>query len=171
MNFDTIGIITNIFSSIAVLIAIVQFTREIRTQNHQSFFYLHEYLSQDVFSVARRNIRTMEHGKPYEKWNVNDKNNANYICTSYDQAGILIEIGAIDKKTAVNFLKTSWGDSIIDQYELLSPYLDAKQTPTQYGRDFFRHFYLLYLNAKQVRINPKHKYTAVLEKVLKQNDC
>lgn len=138
-----------IITSISILIAMIQLLREARAQNLQSFFYLHEYLSQNELGDCRRTVRTVLYKKPYQTWNEDDFRTANYVCASYDQAGILIDAGVINKKTKIAFLRSSWGQSIIDQYEALDNYLNDMQTPTQSGYDFFVHFGKLYAEAKR----------------------
>lgn len=56
---------------------------------------------------------------------------ANRVCASYGQAGILISGKVINPKTAREFLNSSWGISIIDQYECLGNFLNDYQTQTQ----------------------------------------
>ena len=141
--------IATVLTSISLIGAIISLARETRTQNLQSFFYLHGYLSQDEFSKARKAIRTEQFCKLYSSWTEEDKMNANKVCASYDQTGIFLSMGILDKKTMQEFLSSSWGDSIIDQYESLAPFLDDNQTPTQTGREFFRHFAWLYNEAKK----------------------
>lgn len=133
-----------VIALISLIAAILSLKRDIRSQNLQSFFYLHRYLSQEEFSIARKKVRTDLSHKPYEQWNEEDKLCANRVCASYDQTGILIAIGALDENTCEQFLSSSWGNSIIDQYEALKPFLDDNQTPHQTGREFFKHFTKLY---------------------------
>ncbi len=147
----SIGDITSIISSIAILIAIIQLIREVKDQNVSNFFYLHEYLSQEVFSEARVQVRKHLYKKDYALWTDEDKQYANRVCSSYDQAGILIDSNILNKKTKEAFLGSSWGQSIIDQYETLLPYLEDKQTPHQSGKQFFKHFTSLYEETKRIQ--------------------
>ena len=143
--------LATVVTSISILIALVQLIREMRAQNMKSFFYLHEYLSQSEFGDSRREVRTRLYRLPYEQWTEEDKAHANTVCASYDQAGILIKAGVINNRTKAAFLKSSWGQSIIDQYEALGEYLAAQQTPTQTGYEFFVHFGELYKEVKAYR--------------------
>ncbi|HEV3041603.1 MAG TPA: putative molybdenum carrier protein [Candidatus Angelobacter sp.] len=74
---------------------------------------------------------------------------ANRVCASYDQAGILILDKAVDAKSAELFLRTSWGESICDQYEALQDFLEDWQTPWKRGKEFFIHFGRLYKMARR----------------------
>lgn len=143
--------VATVITSISLIIAIIQLIREKGNENTESFFYLHKYLSQEQFSTARKRIRTELFKKAYSEWTEDDKEQANRVCASYDQAGILLN-SVVNPKTAKGFLSSSWGQSIIDQYESLTPFLDDKQTPTLTGKQFFRHFTWLYHQAKKYQI-------------------
>ena len=84
-------------------------------------------------------MRTELFKKDYSEWSEDDKEQANRVCASYDQAGILLSAGVVNPKTAKGFLSSSWGQSIVDQYESLEPFVNDKQTPTATGREFFHH--------------------------------
>ena len=141
--------VATVVTSISLVFAIVQLIREKGNENTASFFYMHKYLSQEQFSLARKKVRTELYKKDYAEWTDEDKEQANRVCASYDQAGILISSGVVNKKTTKGFLSSSWGRSIVDQYESLEPFLSDKQTPTQTGKDFFHHFTWLYFQAKK----------------------
>lgn len=151
MSWDLLADVATFFASISILVTIAQMRRELRTQNLNSLFYVHEYLSQEDFSRARKRIRTDLCHLPYESWSPQDRDEANRVCASYDQAGLLLGPGVLDKRTRIVFLESSWGQSIIDQYESLAPFLDDLQTPTRTGREFFEHFSSLYDGAVAVR--------------------
>ena len=140
MNWEIAANIAEVLTSISLLATMIQLIREMRTQSWESFFYVHEYLSQDQFGEARKKVRTELYKKEYTEWTEEDKMAANRVCASYDQAGILLSQGLLNKRTRSGFLGSSWGRSIIDQYESLTPFLDDMQTPTQTGREFFHHF-------------------------------
>jgi hypothetical protein len=147
MDWAFIADIAAIITTVSLVIAVAQLIRSMKTQDLQSFFYIHNYLSQDEFSNARKKIRTELFCTVYSCWGDEEKKSANRVCASYDQAGLLISIGVLNKKTKREFLSSSWGRSIIDQYESLKPFLDDYQTPTQTGREFFKHFTWLYNEA------------------------
>lgn len=153
----TIGVqIANILTGITVFIMIVQLRNQGRDQDIQSLLYLQEYLSKDDLNRARYMIRTELCSKQYGQWSAPDKETANKICASYDQAGIIVTEGIVSKKAATLFLKSSWGESICDQYEALKPYLDEFQTPHKTGTEFFRHFAALYKSAATI-----HRHTQI----------
>lgn len=147
-TFEIISAIANIATSVGLIITIIVFITQIKQSNTDTFLYVHQYLSQSEFSEARKYIRTQLTNLPYAHWEETDKNNANIVCSSYDQAGILITSNIISKKYRKIFLKSSWGESIVHQYEKLSPYLDNEQAPGLTGREFFVHFKTLYEQAK-----------------------
>ena len=149
MRWEIAADVATIVTSISLIVAIVQLIREKGNENTASFFYLHKYLSQEQFSIARKKVRTELFKKPYHEWTDQDKEEANRVCASYDQAGILISAGVVNGKTAKGFLSSSWGRSIVDQYECLADFLNDKQTPSQTGKEFFHHFTWLYNQAKK----------------------
>lgn len=149
MNWDIAANIAEVITSVSLIFAIIQLIREKGSENTSAFFYLHQYLSQEQFSIARKKVRTELFKKNYEEWTEDDKEQANRVCASYDQAGILISGKVINPKTARGFLSSSWGISIIDQYECLDDFLSDYQTPAQTGKEFFHHFTWLYEQAKK----------------------
>jgi hypothetical protein len=140
--------IGEIITGLSIVVLILSFRNELKSQRLQSLLYLHQYLAQDDLSAARRAVRTRLFKVPYGEWTDDDKIIANRVCASYDQAGILITSGAIDSKYAQALLSSSWGESICDQYEALAHFLDHQQTPRKTGREFFRSFSDLYKMAR-----------------------
>ncbi len=149
--FEYVSNIVSIVTSATLLIGIIELLKETRAQKWESFFHLHEYLSQEQFADARKLVRTELYRKEYALWTEEDKKSANRVCASYDQAGIMLGAGLLNKKTKKEFLKSSWGQSIIDQYNVLLPFLEDQQTPTKTGLDFFKHFVWLYEETKRMR--------------------
>lgn len=150
-TWQLIANIATALTSVGLIIAVVQLIKESRVENAQSFFYLHGYLVQEEFSHARATVRTRLYKMPIEDWSKSDKEEANRVCASYDQTGIFLMMGILDRKTKKRFLQSSWGQSIIDQYEGLEQFLNQQQTPTKTGRDFFEHFTWLYHEALEAR--------------------
>lgn len=144
-----------VLTGASIFFAMLQLSREFRVHNLQSLFYLHQYLSQIELGRSRKRVRTELFDKPYVHWSDEDKQAANSVCASYDQAGILLSAGILDNKTCRSFLSSSWGESICDQYEALKPFLDDKQTPSKIGREFFNHFSWLYRAASTYHRHPK----------------
>lgn len=135
---------------VSIFVAVIQLIVELRKQKWEAFFYLHQYLSQAQFNEARKHVRTNLVNVPYDFWDEADKKYANSVCACYDQAGILIQAGILNAKTLHSFLSSSWGQSIIDQYETLIPFLEEQQTPTKTGKEFFKHFVWLYETTKGI---------------------
>ena len=95
------------------------------------------------FVNARRHIRANRKWlteRRVEQWASEDLRCADLVCASYDQAGLLIiEANLLGTEGTETFLDSSWGDSIVTQYDTLIPYLDADDGGGP-RRDFFRHF-------------------------------
>ncbi len=113
-------------------------------QQDQSLFYLHQYLASQDFSDARLHVREKLAKLPYDKWEDADRAKANSVAASYDQAGILLNTRIIGPTRRATLLNSSWGESICDQYELLSAYLNDMRTPAKSGREYFAGFGKLY---------------------------
>lgn len=143
-----------ILSGIGVIFVGLALIWQRRSVRHQSLLHLHQYLAQDAFSASRHRVRTELYQKPYGNWNDRDKDDANSVCASYDQAGLLISNGTIDKKTTNSLLESSWGESVCDQYEALTPFLSDYQTPNKTGYEFFFHFTGLYKKARNAWREP-----------------
>jgi hypothetical protein len=139
--------IATVITSLSLIVVVIQLLREMKSQSIQSFYYLHQYLSQEEFRKARVVVRTKLYKLDYSKWDNQDKMYANAVCSSYDQAGILIESKVLNTKMMKIFLKSSWGNSVIDQYQVLKPFLADFQTSNKSGFDFFVHFTKLYNEA------------------------
>ena len=179
MDWSVIASISSFITSFSVLLVIIQIKKNSDTQNTSSFFYLHNFLSSEALMVARKEVRTVLYGKPYEEWTEEDKSNANRVCASYDQAGILLNYGIIDNKTKKLFLLSSWGKSILHQYEALAQFLDDRQSPACAccinkkptcekpkctGRAFFEHFTRLYEEVIKLR-NEKQKNQSIIKAI------
>ena len=144
---QTLADLGSVVGSFSLIIAAIALIREMRTQNLQNLFYLHQYLSQDELSNARRRVRTEIHRREYHEWNDEDREAASRVCASYDQAGLLIGAGVLNDQARKLLLSSSWGESICDQYESLQPFLYDQQTPSRTGFEFFQHFTALYNEA------------------------
>lgn len=147
------AVIAQSIAALAIVIAMVQLAREIRTRNFQALYYLHKYLSQDHLSRARHRLRTELLDKRLADWTDEDREAANRVCASYDQAGFLISERVLPRGTKSAFLRSSWGDSICDQHDILRDYLHSRLTPTLTGQAFFRHFQYLYREACRVQVS------------------
>ncbi|MFT3714643.1 MAG: hypothetical protein QM774_01465 [Gordonia sp. (in: high G+C Gram-positive bacteria)] len=110
---NTLAQISTALGGFSIMIAMFALLKERRTENLANLFYLHQYLAQEEFSAARRRVRTSMYSKPYDEWSTDDLIAANRVCTCYDQAGLLLGVGAVNKKTVQQFLSTSWGESIL----------------------------------------------------------
>ena len=127
-------------SVLAFRVSIAQSREQQRSSELQALFHLHQYLSQAEFADARRRVRKEMHLIPYESWGDEDRTAADRVCASYDQAGILFEFGIISSRDQEMFLRSSWGCSVCDQFDVLDPYLSDVQAVSRAGSRFFVHF-------------------------------
>ena len=148
---EIIGLVANIVTSISIVVVIVELYSNRKDQQVSRLYYLHNYLAAEQFAQARYHVRHELESKQYSLWSAQDKIMANLVCASYDQAGVIFSFDLINVKLGKTFLKSSWGESICDQYEILEPFMKDKQTPKKTGVEFFRHFHDLYMQAKQIR--------------------
>lgn len=135
---------------IALLLTLGQLSRSMRQANNSSLFYLHQYLTAAEFVEARRYFRTNPPPADYRNWSEEARRQANLVAASYDQAGILLDARAVAPADRDLFLRSSWGESICDQFDALRPFLLAPQTQTRNGYGFFRHFAALAQDAGEV---------------------
>jgi len=127
--------------------------RDVHRENQQiqRFFYLHQYLAAKHFADARYHVRQIPlTRKTYKEWGELDKINANLVCSSYDQAGLLLlETRLLESKWLKSFLDSSWSVSICQQYEfLLNTYLKEEKIGSKTAEVYFKHFRSLYDEAK-----------------------
>lgn len=134
-----------------------QFYLSSRSENSKILLYLHEYLSRNEYRDARRHIKFSMLGndgeiKHWLDWTNVDKKFAYEVCSCYDQAGFLLLSDLVDDKTRQFFLRSSWGESIKEQYKNLSLYLQTAQSETDGGppSKFFKHFVELHERAQRL---------------------
>lgn len=139
--------ITALLTAAIALFAALQLRASRKQQFDQALFYFHQYLANTKFGDARWHMREKLSAKPWNAWTAEDRSTANVVAASYDQAAMLLDTGAITKSHKRRFLQSSWGESICDQYEILSAFLNQNQTPQKKGREFFIHFTNLYEEA------------------------
>jgi hypothetical protein len=153
---DIATIIAGLVAAVGAPIALLTFKADREQKVNEQIFYLHDYLTRKEFHDSRLLIREHMPPKPIEAWTDAEKQAANFVCSSYDQAGILIVNRIIGPFPARVFLESSWGESICHQYEKLAPYLDSPRTPGGLtGREYFWTFGKLYVQARDVQKNRK----------------
>ncbi len=83
----------------------------------QRLLYLHGFLSSSDQMAARRWLRAR---KDETAWDVKEDEFADVVSAAYDQAGILLLApGLVNSKQTKYLLRSSWGKSICEQYELI----------------------------------------------------
>ena len=144
-------LMTALATPITVLVMATQLYLNRKDEQVSRLYYLHNYLVGSQFGHARYHVRHELVNKPYEDWSPEDHAQANLVCGSYDQAGILFSLGLVSPKLRRSFLSSSWGESVCDQYEILGPFLKDQQTPCKTGEEFFEHFRRLHDEAAEIR--------------------
>ena len=76
-------------------------------------------LRHDKFSVARHLVRTDLYTKDYKDWDTEERKVANKVCASYDQAGMLIAAGILNKATKEIFLSNYPNTGIVKKGGIL----------------------------------------------------
>jgi hypothetical protein len=157
------------FSALTAVLAIViaifvnrsskqHMKEEKRSWGVQRFTYLHEFLSDERYAKARYRLRKAR--KNGETYNPNEHDDPmDTVCACYDQAGlILLDADYIEDFDRSKFLKSSWGNSIIEQYEIIRQFeiereaANGGNAPNPYStQDFFEHFRNLYDKTCEVR--------------------
>lgn len=152
----------------AVIVSICALVVTFRLARRQSqltaFSNLHHYLSREDLQKARMVFRSGKRPQIYAEWDDQLKDAANRIAGSYDQAGLILSVNSmIGKSERQLLLKSSWGDSILDQFEALWPFLEQDQRSGRVcpegrsGFAFFRHFQDLYFFARRDKRLPTIK--------------
>lgn len=151
--------------TIGVIIAAVTLYKHWRVAQIQNFFYLHNLLSRQEYAAARRKMREYGKSPRFRKdktFPKSLKESADLVCASYDQAGILIEAGLLSSRDRRKFYESSWGQSIVEQFEWLRLYLNE---PGKDRIEFFRHFVAL---SGKVRDANDGEPTSRVRKVIKR---
>jgi hypothetical protein len=139
--------VSSVLASLSIIFAIVAYRREIRGQNLQSLFYMHQYLAKDDFADARRICRTRLHGRPLSEWTDHEREAAAHVCLSYEEAAMLLGGGVLNDAGRDLMMQSAWGRSICDFRELLDEFLAAPFTPTETAAEYFPNFMRLYREA------------------------
>jgi hypothetical protein len=87
-----------------------------RASRTQNLFTVIEYLQRPQFTEARRMLLSLK-GKPYQKWNEEEKLAALRACSGYDAVAILIR----DDQEATDVVAMNWGFSIKNCFDIASP--------------------------------------------------
>lgn len=134
--------------AISTVVALRAFQGERRSREVQTFLHLHGFIAQEHFHKARQLIRQHQ-AEPLAQWSDEHRDAAHSVCSSYDQAGLLVDL-IEDRAIVDQWLKGSWGQSILKQYEWLSPYLEELDDGKPRAA-FYLHFGHLATRAKEVR--------------------
>ncbi len=141
--------LAGLIAIIAIIVAYKQHRQQIRDSDLHALFYVHGYLADERFAKARREVRSSLCSKPFKDWGEDEYEAADLVATSYDQAGILFNLGVVSDESKQRFLESSWGRSICDQWEVLDQdWLDEHKVVGRPARDFFIHFEGLYEDAR-----------------------
>ena len=113
--------VTGFISSLTTLITLLLLGSHRRAQRYswdaQRLLYLHGYLSNPEQMSARRMLRSK---REVERWETEEDEQADKVSAAYDQAGILLLApGLVNSKQTRYLLRSSWGKSICEQYELI----------------------------------------------------
>jgi len=166
-----VSVIGAIVSGLAARRTKAHMRAERRTWEAQRVIYLHGFLTAPHYADARRRLRSLngdiKNWVPAE----HDKD-MDVVSTGYDQAGFMLldndYVAEADRKT---LLGSSWGQSIVDQYELIRKREEVlEKTSDASGRanlrttqNFFKHFTKLYQETCIVRKKqPRHEPSSAL---------
>ena len=127
----------------AVLIARLQSKAAKRTASVQNLMTLLHFLYDRDLSKHRKTVRSDLGEKKHAEWTEEDRRAAHSVCSSYDFAGLLVKGGLVPEGL---FLE-SWGESVCDLYEILTPYLQSMHAESQSGHEYWSSYSWLYTRA------------------------
>jgi hypothetical protein len=145
---ETAAQATSVLASLTIVLAIVAYRREIRGQNIEGLFYLHQYLAKDHFAEARRVALTRLAHVPYAEWTDDDKEAAYRVCLSFEEAALLLGGEVLNQRGRDLMLRSFWGRSVCTHHDILRDFLAAKFTPTLTAAEYFPNFMALHQAAE-----------------------
>ncbi len=102
----------------------------------QNLISLINYLQAESVRHARTFVLTELESKPVEKWSEKDREAASIVCSTYNTAAILLQMGIIPNEP---FLE-NWGVSIQKCYGILGPFIELMQQPDEGGPLYWKNF-------------------------------
>ena len=149
--FEKGMLIVSTIGTIALLLTLYVYYRQLRTMRGQLDEMKHGAVAQNILAVAsfiqdeevrksREVVRVTLSKKPYIDWSQDDKRDASRVCANYDVAAIIIRLGFVPRGP---FLE-NWGPSIHHCFEVLKPYIEEMQKPENSGPQYWDDFVWLY---------------------------
>jgi hypothetical protein len=139
--------IATVLASMSIIFAVVAYRREIRGQNLQGLFYLHQYLAQEHFAEARRISLTRLAHVPFGEWTDDDLKQAYRLCLSFEEAALLLGGEVLNDRGRELMLRSFWGATVCLHHGIVKDYLAAKISPTMTGAEYFPNFVQLHTEA------------------------
>jgi hypothetical protein len=150
--------ISAVISFIAILIsiaAVVISRQRLKHMQHvsliQNLFHLTNFLYEADASKARRVVRLELPKIEYEEWSSSQHEAASKVCSSYEYAGTIIRAKLVVEDS---FLR-SWAVHITESFNILTPFLEDKQTPKYTGFDYWMDF--IWLAERAMRHESKER--------------
>jgi hypothetical protein len=134
IDLQQLANIGQVIGSLAIVLLLYQLRATKRAEIGRNSIELLKYLQQEQIQSARRQVITRLRGKPLDQLNDEDSAAAGTVCASYDQAGVLIKRGIVDKTM---FLHT-WGASIVVTRFILSSFIEQRRQ--EMGATYYEHF-------------------------------
>lgn len=95
----------------------------------QNFISVINYLQAEHVRQARTLVLIKLNTKELGSWTDEEKRAASTVCSTYDVAAILLQMGLVPKDAFI----PNWGPSIRNCYQVLRPFIDLMQQPDKGG--------------------------------------
>jgi hypothetical protein len=149
--FEKGQLIVSTLGTIALLLTLYVYYRQLRTMRGQLDEMKHGAEAQNILAVAsfiqdeevrksREVVRVNLSKIPYNDWTKDHKRDASRVCANYDIAAIIIRLGIVPRDL---FLE-NWAPSVQYCFEVLKPYIEEMQKPENSGPKYWDDFVWLY---------------------------
>ncbi|HXJ44538.1 MAG TPA: hypothetical protein VNH18_34950 [Bryobacteraceae bacterium] len=155
-KYETLSLVLNGIAAVLLFATVTVYYFQLRAMQgqlkagqdsarSQNLVALVNYLQGSEVREARAVVVTVLRTKPFKDWDEKDKKAASLVCSTYDVAAIMIQLGGIPAEP----IKKNWGPSIRLCYETVSPWIAEMQKPEMAGPTYWDDFGWLYSEVKR----------------------
>lgn len=143
-TYETVQIILQSVVLIGVFATLIVYYRQLKAMTVQLDIARHSSTAQNFISVinylqaehvrqARTLVLTKLNARQFSSWTDEEKRAASTVCSTYDVAAILLQMGLVPQDPFI----TNWGPSIRNCYQVLKPFIDLMQQPDKGGPQYW----------------------------------
>ena len=145
--FEQLYIFISTVQSIVLIVVLIVYARQLMAMQHQietarqaavgqNFLALINLLQSEDVREARRIVITVLVGRSFSDWNEEERRAAAKVCSSYGNAGFVVESGLVPPE----FLIENWGPSIRRCYAILRDFIKDLQSSEKMDSDYWASF-------------------------------